>query len=95
MKYNPAESLGMMWDFLKMGKQKSNIPVLKEYCFDLIKMMTQKTAGQRKDRRSDLSWEDLEMTVNGIVIEALCLVLSGDLDKLEDLLKKEGKYEEE
>lgn len=95
MKFNPAESLGAMWDFLKLGNQKSNIPALKEYCYNLIKMMTQKTAGQRPDQKKDLSWEDLEMTINGIVIEALGLVLSGDLDKLEDLLKKEGKYEEE
>ena len=51
MKYNPAEQFGMMWDFLKMGKQKANIPLLKEYVFDFIQLMTQKTAGQRKKHK--------------------------------------------
>ena len=47
MKYNPAEQLGMMWNFLKMGNQKANVPLLKEYVYDLIQLMTQKTAGQK------------------------------------------------
>lgn len=85
MKYNPAESLGIMWDFLKMGHQKANIPALKEYVFDLIKMMTQKTAGQEKYASTgDLNYEtDLNMTICSIVIEAMALVLSGRLDELE------------
>ena len=63
--------------------QKSNISTLKEYVYDLIGMTTQKTAGQRRNVKNDISWEDLEMTLMSIVIEATCLVLSGDLDELE------------
>jgi hypothetical protein len=86
MKYNPAASLGMMWQFLQMGHQQADIPRLKEYVYDLIEMMTQKTAGQSKYKKPDeLDWTtDLEMTVNSIVIESMCLVLSGKLDELED-----------
>ena len=69
-----------------MGNQKANIQALKEYCYDLIEMMTQKTAGQDKYRhKNELNFEtDLEMTINSIVIEALCLVLSGKLDEIEE-----------
>ena len=49
MKENPANALkDTMWKFLMDKGQKSNIPALKEYVYDLIQMTTQKTAGQRK-----------------------------------------------
>lgn len=73
--------------------QKSDVQTLKEYVYDLIKMTTQKTAGQRKTVRNDISWDDLEMTLMCIVIEATCLVLSGDLDELEK--KQKDANEEE
>lgn len=73
--------------------QKSDIPTLKEYVYDLIKMTTQKTAGQRKTVKNDISWDDLEMTLMCIVIEATCLVLSGDLDELEKKQKEENRKE--
>lgn len=44
-------------------------------------MTTQKTAGQRGAR--DLSWDNLERIKMGILCEAVALVLSGELDKLE------------
>lgn len=81
MKYNPAEQLGMMWDFLKMGKQKANITLLQEYVYDLIQLMTQKTAGQRGNK-TDISFYDIETIKNCIVIEATALVLSGKLDDI-------------
>ena len=80
MKNNPAEQLGLMWNFLKMGNQKANIPLLKEYVFDLIQLMTQKTAGQRGNK-TDISFDDIETIKNCIVIEAMALVLSGKLDE--------------
>ena len=49
MKENPADNIkDTMWQFLMTKGQKANIPALKEYVYDLIGMMTQKTAGQRK-----------------------------------------------
>ena len=73
-----------MWKFLMDKGQKENIPALKEYIFDLIKMTTQKTAGQRKEVKDNISWDELDMTLMSIVIEATALVLSGRLDELKD-----------
>ena len=80
---NPADVLKEpMWQMFMTFGQKANPEQLKTYVYDLIKMSTQKTAGQRSDKKSDLSWDDnLDMTLWGIVIEATALVLSGDLDK--------------
>lgn len=77
---NPADVLKEpMWQMFKTFGQKADKEALKQYVYDLIRMSTQKTAGQRGG--SDLSWEeDLDMTLWGIVIEASALVLSGELD---------------
>lgn len=79
---NPANEIrDFMWNFVKDGQQKENIPALKDAVYKLIKMMSQKTAGQRKDKKTDVNFnEDLDMTLWEIVIEATCLVLSGKLD---------------
>lgn len=69
-----------MWSFLQMGGLKSNYPALKEACLELRQMMMQKTAGQRKDRPQDMSWDNLERVKATIVVEAMALVLSGDLE---------------
>lgn len=85
MKQNPANAINdMMWKFLMDKGQKENIPALKEYVYDLIKMTTQKTAGQRKEVKDNISWDELDMTLMSIVIEATALVLSGRLDELKD-----------
>ncbi len=82
---NPADVLNEpMWQMFKTFGQKPNVEALKGYCYDLIQMSTQKTAGQREDKK-DMDWSDnLHMTLWGIVIESCALVLSGELDKLED-----------
>lgn len=79
-----------MWAFLQMGKQKANYPMLKELCMELRQMMMQKTAGQRKGKK-DIPFDNLERVKNGIVVEAMCLVLSGELEYLD----KEGNEEEQ
>lgn len=88
MKSNPANQIkDTMWTFLMDKGQKANIPALKEYVYDLIKMTTQKTAGQRQTAKHDIDWAELDMTLWSIVIEATALVLSGRLDELEKLDK--------
>ena len=82
--------LDMMWDFLMMGKQQSNIPALKEYLDMLRQAMIQKTAGQRgHDPKNYVPFEDIGTICNIIVIESMCLYLSGDLDKLEQMTKED------
>lgn len=84
MKENPVNGLkSVMWKFLMDKGQKENIPALKEYVYDLIQMTTQKSAGQGKGK-DDIAWEELDMTIMSIVIEATTLVLSGRLEESED-----------
>ena len=83
MDTNPANAIkDTMWKFLLDKGQQANIPALKQYVYDLIKMTTQKTAGQRATAKKDIPWEQLDMTLMSIAIEATALVLSGELDKL-------------
>ena len=84
MKNNPANTIkDTMWHFLIDGGQKANVKALKEAVYDLIGMTTQKNAGQRKAKK-DIDWDNLDMTMMTIVIEATALVLSGKLDEKEE-----------
>lgn len=80
------DGFDMMWSFLLMGGQKSNIPAMKEHCAALQQAMLQKTGGQEKYKKAaDVDFDDIPTLLNCIVIEAMALYLSGDLDKLEGL----------
>lgn len=86
MQENPANKIkDTMWHFLMDGAQKGNVQSLKEYVYDLIQMTTQKSAGQNPKLRAKghIDWDELDMTLMSIVIEATALVLSGRLDKIE------------
>lgn len=77
--------LDFMFNFLKFGNGKSNIPVLKKHLDMLRQLMIQRTGGQEQYKKSHhIPREDLGTIVNCIVIETMQLYLSGDLDKLED-----------
>lgn len=85
MKNKPANVVkDTMWHFLIDGRQIANVKALKEAVYDLIGMTTQKNAGQRKAKK-DIDWDNLDMTMMTIVIEATALVLSGELDKEEEI----------
>lgn len=43
----------------------------------------EKTAGQRKDRPKDLSWDNLERVKVTIICEAMALVFSGEYEEKE------------
>lgn len=82
---NPANAIvDTMWNFVKDGQQKENIPALKDAVYTLIGAMTQKTAGQRKDKSKDFDFRNLEMLKWDIIIGATTLVLSKRLDSMED-----------
>lgn len=77
--------LDMMWNFLRMGYQKPNIPALKENLDAIRQMMIQKTAGQEGYSTDEaISFDDLQTHINCVVIESMFLYLSGALDKLEE-----------
>lgn len=86
MDKNPANGIkDLMWSFLMDKGQKENIPELKDAVYRLIKMTTQKIAGQKGySAKSGISWETMDMELMRIVIEATALVLSGRLDELEE-----------
>lgn len=89
---NPANQIfDTMWNFVKDGQQKENIPALKDAVYTLIGAMTQKTAGQRKDKPKDFDFNHLEMLKWEIIIEATCLVLSGRLDELKEKEKEQNE----
>lgn len=78
-------ALDTMWAFLQMGGQKSNIPALKKYCEAFRQAMMQKTGGQEPHKNSgDIDFNEIDTIANFIVIEAMALYLSGDLEKLEN-----------
>lgn len=83
LKHWENEMLDAMWSFLQMGELKANYPVLKEACMELRQMMMQKTAGQRKDKPKDLSFDNLERVKATIICEAMALVLSGEYEPKE------------
>ena len=60
---------------------KPNIQALKELVQEWVRMATQKTAGQRGGK--DLPWDNLERVKMEILCEAVALVQSGELDRLE------------
>lgn len=69
-----------MWAMLQDGGQHFDPDLLESLVRDWIQLATQKTAGQRKDKKSDLSWDNLERLKMGILGEAVALVLSGKLE---------------
>ena len=71
----------VMWDFLMQFGQKADPEQLKSYVKQLIAATTQKDAGQRS-KRGHVDWNELDMIIWGIVIEATALVLSGEMDRL-------------
>ena len=77
--------LGLMWNFLKMGSGKPNIPVLKEHLDALRQLLIQKTGGEQSCSKAfEIPFEDADTIINCIAIETMQIYLSGGLDKLEN-----------
>ena len=81
------DSVDTMWALMRMRAQKSNVPILSECCARLKRKKKKKTAGQLEyakagDERYETS---LDQLMNFIIIETMCLWLSGGLNKLKDM----------
>ena len=75
----------MIWSFLQPGPhQKPDIENLKENVQLLCRMAMQKTAGQRKNKPGDVSFDELERIKWNIIMESVRLVLSGKLDEVKN-----------
>lgn len=79
-----------MWNFLRFHPEKptvKDVEVLEKYLDDLRTLMVQKSAGQpgRESKTSGyVEFEDLEMTINSIVIQTMWIYLSGGLKMLKE-----------
>ena len=62
--------------------------LLEELVHDLLRMATQKTAGQRKDHKKDVPFENLERIRMGILAESTMLVMQGGMDIIRAALKE-------
>ena len=86
-----AGQLNMMYQFLQMGSIKSNpadVRVLKEHLDMVRQALIQMTAGQRKgDPSYYVDFNELGTITNIIVCAAMSLYLSGDLDRLQELME--------
>lgn len=79
------DALDAMWAFVRMGSyqlHQADIFSLKDNCEQLRHLLTQKTAGQRRDKREDIDFHELDAITNNIVIGAMVLYMSGSLDAL-------------
>lgn len=72
-----------MWAMFWKGKQKANLPELEDSVKRLIRMATQKNAGQRKDATC-IDWSTLDMEFMRIAIEAAAFVLDDRFEKLKE-----------
>ena len=79
-----------MWSMFWIGegrrKAKPNPEALKENVARLIRLATQKTAGQR-NAKQDLDWNSLTPTIMAIVIEVTTMCLNGDLGPMPETIE--------
>jgi hypothetical protein len=72
-----------MWAMFWKGKQKADLESLEESVQRLIRMATQKNAGQRGDATC-IDWSTLDMEMMRIAIEATAFVLDERFDRLKE-----------
>lgn len=61
------DALDAMWAFVRMGGYQlhpADISSLKDHCEQLRHLLTQKTAGQRRDKREDIDFHELDVITN-------------------------------
>ena len=71
---------------LRKGNQKANLQALESAVNTLVKMATQKNAGQRKD--GAIPWEILDLVKWQIICEATALVLDENFEKVKEIYKE-------
>lgn len=78
-----------MWAMFWKGNQKANLEELEDSVKRLIRMATQKNAGQR-GQATCIDWKSLDMELMRIVIEATAFILDNRFEEL----KQEWESEE-
>lgn len=72
-----------MWAMFWKGNQKADLESLEESVQRLIRMATQKNAGQRDDATC-IDWNTLNMELMRIALEATAFVLDDRFDRLKE-----------
>lgn len=75
-----------MWSMFWLGRAKGNPDALKMQVARLIRMTTQKTAGQR-GIKGDIDWAGLVPTLMGIAIESTALCLDGTFGDMPKMIE--------
>lgn len=78
-----------MWMCFWKGHQKANLEELEDSVKRLIRLSTQKNAGQRGDATC-IDWKSLDMEMMRIVIEATAFVLDEKFDELKERWSKQS-----
>lgn len=78
----------MFWVGRQHGKRKSDPEGLKVMVARLVRLATQKTAGQRGAKK-DLDWNSLTPTIMNICIEATAMCLNGDLGEMPSMIEED------
>lgn len=78
-----------MWAMFWKGNQVADLDALEDSVKRLIRMATQKNAGQRQDATC-IDWKSLDMEFMRIVMEATAFVLDSRFDEL----KKQWKTDD-
>ena len=74
-----------MWAMFWKGNQKADLESLEESVQRLIRMATQKNAGQSDYAKcTDINWDTLDMELMRIALEATAFVLDERFDKLKE-----------
>lgn len=79
-----------MWAMFWKGNQVADLDALEDSVKRLIRMATQKNAGQRQDATC-IDWKSLDMEFMRIVMEATALVLDSRFDDLKEWMAKDEK----
>lgn len=72
-----------MWAMFRKGNQTANLEALEDSVKRLIRMATQKNAGQR-GAATCIDWKSLDMEFMRIAMEATAFVLDKRFDKLKE-----------
>lgn len=82
------------WAMFWKGNQVADLDELEDCVKRLIRMATQKNAGQKKDA-INIDWKSLDMELLRIAIEATALVLDDDFQEMKEWIEMKRKKKKE
>lgn len=87
---NKAAIEDTMWTFLSFGGQKGNPKKMNEYVQELLRMVKQKNAGQKRyAKKDDISFDLIDPIKWSIICEAVALCLDERFPKVVELFKED------